>query len=136
MSFIRPSAWLPDRTPTWTDVTMTALGLALLGLNLVTSTAIAWPVVAVGAVLSIGAMGPFSTTRTADRLEAWAEARGGRGRLLVVGLFVAGTLLAVWPADTPATLLTSFAAGIFAGTAVFVAIHVWAAGEIDGWQPT
>ena len=130
------AAWLPERTPTWTDVTMAGLGLLLLSLSLVTSAAIAWPVVAVGAVLSIVAMGPFATTRIADRLDAWAEARGRRGRLVVIGLFAVGTWLAVWLADAPATALTSFATGIFAGTAVFVAIHVWSAGEIDGWKAT
>ncbi|MFC7138817.1 hypothetical protein ACFQMA_03075 [Halosimplex aquaticum] len=127
------SAWLPDRLPTWIDVGVGLLSVALFAKNLTTASQIAWGWVAAGFVATVLVTGPVAQSAMGADLGEWFTAIGPLGRAAAIVAFA----VAVWAVDEfigiPAAIRTGLASGVFLGVAVLVAAHVLSSRAVEGW---
>jgi len=80
------------------------------------------------------ALGPVAQSALGERVGAWFDAIGFRGRGFVILGFAAAVLLARDLALVPSLPVESLTAGVFLAVVVFVPVHVLAAREVAGWR--
>ena len=136
MSASVPSRWFPDRAPTWSEVLLTPASVFMVTTILMTSPGVSWPAVALGVVLTVTTLGPFTATASGRRFDDWGRKQSPRQRAAVILLFAGGVWLVAELALVPPAWLTNAAVGVLLGTAVYVVGHVADAGTISGWRPT
>jgi hypothetical protein len=128
-----PGRWLPDRTPTWTDVLVGVLGAVLFLSSLTTLARPGWAWVAAGFVATVVVLGPVAQSSVAARVGEWSRAGGTLVGVALVATFVAVAWLLRDVVGVPQPVLSGLASGVFLASAAFVAAHVLARRTVEGW---
>ncbi|WP_436909764.1 hypothetical protein [Halosimplex marinum] len=128
-----PGRWLPDRTPTWTDVLVGILGAVLFLSNLTTLARPDWPWVAGGFVATAVVLGPVAQSSVAARVGERFRDGGTLVGVALIATFVAVAWVLRDVVGVPQPILSGVASGVFLASAVFVAAHVLLRRAVEGW---
>ncbi|QLH82853.1 hypothetical protein [Halosimplex pelagicum] len=126
-------AWLPDRTPTWTDVLVGALAGVLFLSDLTTVAGLQWTWVAGGFVGTALVLGPVARSSLGARASEWSRAGGALGGIALIAAFVALAWVVREVVGVPQAVLSGLASGVFLAVTVFVALHVACRRTVEGW---
>lgn len=132
-----PRSFLPDRPPTWMEVGLSLLVSVVYLPQLVISSAVSWPVVFTGIVVSVVVLGPIANSRIGRRVKTRFETVSIPYRVLiltVIATVLIGGATAV-ASMTPITtqLLLDASYGGMAGVVVYVLAHLCHARTVSGW---
>ncbi|WP_135364200.1 hypothetical protein [Halosimplex halophilum] len=128
-----PGRWLPERTPTWTDVLVGILGAVLFLSNLTTLPGLDWPWVAGGFVATAVVLGPVAQSSLAARVGEWSRGGGALVGVALIATFVAVAWVLRDVVGVPQPVLSGVASGVFLASAAFVAAHVLSQRTVEGW---
>ncbi len=126
--------WVPDRTPTWTDVLVACLVLVWIPVNLASLETIYWGRMAIGFVVGVISLGPVAASPIGRRIGTWFREIGATGRAIAIVLFAVAVLITGQRVDVPSEHVTSAVGGFMLALLGFTFAHVALADEISGWK--
>lgn len=135
MSVRDPLYWLPDRTPTWSDVVTVVSAVVLLyATRSAEPSGWVWPWVAAGVVLVVITVGPIANTSVGRSFGDWSQNIGVGGRLVVmivllIMLFAVERMVAI-----PSRIGLSVARGGLIAIVVLLSASVLRFREVSGWR--
>lgn len=132
---IDPSAYLPDRPPTWTEVALSGLVIVTYVPVVVAGPARSWPAVLGGFLAFALALGPGANSALGRRVGAWFRGIGVAGRAAAIGLFAAAVGASYRSGLVPPELLSDVGFGGILAVLLYVAAHLAVAREVSGWHP-
>lgn len=131
--------YLPDRSPTWSEVLVFIFGLIVIGLQRQLHSPLSLPAVALGFVGAAILLGPIAQTQVRKRINEWETETRFLARLGAIIWVLIGGIVTLRFEAIPTERITDLLKSVLFGVLLFyllvLAAHLLYKRQITGWIP-